>query len=253
MNINNFPSRLFSSKAGRIAMVSLIMLACNIPAFCDEIHEAARDGDIQKVNSLLKKNPELIASRNSLGQTPLYSAAGNNNKEMMRLLLAKGADVNDKDNQGSVPLGIAAMMGCKDAAELLLSNGAEINVKNNKDAAPLHVAASAGWKDLVEFLLSKGAEINSKDGNGNTPLHLAVQLLDKYREDASPPVFSGITVMIETLQVSNRTKKELLELLLAKGADVNAMNNQGQTPLRLAVAKGHKDVVESLRQHGGHE
>jgi ankyrin repeat protein len=43
------------------------------------------------------------------------------------------------------------------------------------------------------------------------------------------------------------------ELLLANKADVNATNNNGETPLHLAALKGNKEVAELLRQHGGHE
>jgi len=45
----------------------------------------------------------------------------------------------------------------------------------------------------------------------------------------------------------------MAELLLANKTEVNATNNEGETPLHVAVAKGHKEVAELLRQHGGHE
>ena len=45
----------------------------------------------------------------------------------------------------------------------------------------------------------------------------------------------------------------LVELLLNKGAEINAKNNDGQTPLFVASRYGHMDVVELLRRHGGHE
>jgi ankyrin repeat protein len=45
----------------------------------------------------------------------------------------------------------------------------------------------------------------------------------------------------------------MAELLLANNADVNAKNNKGETPFRVAVGKDKQDVIELLRQHGGHE
>ena len=46
---------------------------------------------------------------------------------------------------------------------------------------------------------------------------------------------------------------DVAELLLANGADVNAKDNGSTTPLQLAVVNGRQDMVELLRQHGGHE
>jgi ankyrin repeat protein len=48
-------------------------------------------------------------------------------------------------------------------------------------------------------------------------------------------------------------QKDVAELLLAKGASINAKADDGSTPLSLAAAKGHQDVAKLLRQHGGHE
>jgi hypothetical protein len=57
-------------------MVILIALACSTPAFCGEIHDAAKKGDLQKAQALLKDNPNLVSSRDSDGGlTPLHVAA----------------------------------------------------------------------------------------------------------------------------------------------------------------------------------
>jgi ankyrin repeat protein len=50
-----------------------------------------------------------------------------------------------------------------------------------------------------------------------------------------------------------RGHKDVAELLIAKGADVNVKNNQGRTPLSLAKKKGHNEIVELLRKHGAKE
>jgi ankyrin repeat protein len=61
------------------------MLAWSIPTFCGEIHEAARDGDWQKVKALLNDNPELIFSVDGGGQTPLHPSAFRGQKNVVKL------------------------------------------------------------------------------------------------------------------------------------------------------------------------
>jgi len=87
----------------------------------------------------------------------------------------------------------------------------------------LHIAARNGQREVAELLVALGVDVNVTDqGGGVTPLHWAAN-------------------------------SEVAELLLAKGADVNARDAWGRTPLNWAVGSQRTDVVELLRQHGGHE
>jgi hypothetical protein len=58
-----------------IAIVTLIALACSTPAFCGEIHDAAKSGDLAKVKALLKEKPKLVFNKDNKGWTPLHVAA----------------------------------------------------------------------------------------------------------------------------------------------------------------------------------
>jgi ankyrin repeat protein len=91
---------------------------------------------------------------------------------------------------------------------------------------PIHKAAKAG--DVAKakaFLEGNPKKVSKKDSNGESPLHYAAQF----------------------------GTMDAAALLLSKGAEVNTKRNDGNTPLDMAVASGHKDMVEFLRQHGGHE
>jgi hypothetical protein len=63
MKIGSSLSRLFHSPILLFAIVTLITLACITPAFCGEIHDAARAGDMAKVKALLKEYPKLVSSK----------------------------------------------------------------------------------------------------------------------------------------------------------------------------------------------
>jgi ankyrin repeat protein len=83
MSIRTFFNHFFHFPIPRLAIVTLIALACSTPAFCGEIHEAAKAGDLAKVKALLKDNPELVSSKDNLGFAPLHLAAQEGHKEVV--------------------------------------------------------------------------------------------------------------------------------------------------------------------------
>jgi ankyrin repeat protein len=186
----------------------------------DEIDDAARNGDMENVNALLKSNPDLVFSKDtSSGRTALYEAVLGGHKDVAALLLANKAEVDAKDNYGETPLQAASENGFKEVAELLLANKAEVNARDIHGATSLHYAAFSGHKDVTELLLANKADINAKDNLGKTPLHMAAA----------------------------QGHKAVAELLLANKADVNAEDNAGSTPLAYAIVGDHKDVMELLQ------
>jgi cytohesin len=77
-------------------------------------------------------------------QTPLFSAAANGRKDVVELLLAKGANANDKGNFGSTVLHLAAINGHKDVAKLLIANNADYNIYDASVRIPGHVNKRSG-------------------------------------------------------------------------------------------------------------
>ena len=90
--------------------VATLLTACTLTwsslAFCGEIHDATKAGDLEKVKALLTANPDLVDSKDKESDTPLHLTVrwGRHGKEMAELLLTNKADVNAKDKIGQTPL-----------------------------------------------------------------------------------------------------------------------------------------------------
>jgi ankyrin repeat protein len=161
----------------------LALLGCakpKTPPSATEINQflqAVVDGDVAEVKQFLstRSNPELVGAKGHKGRTPLHEAAGRGNVEIMKMLLAKGAVIDSRNDTSSTPLHMAAASGQKAAAELLIAKGADIDAVDNVGATPLHYAATLGRADVAELLLAKGASPNVRTAAGITALTMAEQ------------------------------------------------------------------------------
>lgn len=190
-----------------------------------EMKYALEHANVEAVYRLAQTHPELCNERTDAGRTPLCLAAECGHKELVALLLAKGADVNPPSYNGEPPLYLAAQHGQRDITALMLAHGAAVNGINALSITPLHEAVEVGQKGVAELLLSKGGNPNAKNYNGATPLHTAAA----------------------------RGDREIVDLLMANGADVNARDNYGKTPLKNAILFHRHDIATLLRARGAKE
>ena len=118
------------------------------------------------------KSAEAIKPTETAKQTPsLHKAAGNGDIDMVKLLIAEGADVNAKDERSWTALHHAARNGHKEAAELLIAKGADINAEDKEGRTPLYIAVCHDYK-VAELLIDKGADSNIKTESGQTLFQL---------------------------------------------------------------------------------
>ena len=128
------------------------------------IHKAADDGNIEAIKQHIAAGTDVNLNDE---WTPLHAAA---NKEIAELLIAKGADINAKDDTGGTPLFWAALEGNEEVAELLIRQGADVNAAGQKGWTALHWAVAMARKKSVELLIGEGADVNAKDLIYGTPL-----------------------------------------------------------------------------------
>lgn len=158
---------------------------------------------------------------------PIHDAArkGDANK-IKALLQADPKLVSDRDKNGDTPLHIACLHGQMAAAQVLIDAGADVNAKNNYGAFTPgdlgSVFGSSSHPDPVSLLSVHGVDTRDMK-NGYTPLHLCL--------------FAS-------------RHKELMQLLVAKGADVNAQSSSGASPLYFAVLRDQPDDVKFLIDKG---
>jgi ankyrin repeat protein len=211
-----------------------------------KIHRAVMNNDIETVRNCLDKgvDPDVRKGR---GVTPLCIATYNRNKEIVEILIDRGADINYglDEEHGVNPLLNAASWGDEKLVKLLLARGAKIG---------LHFAALQGDIDAVRDYLDRGSPIHSMRNRGMTPLHLAA--LGNQRETAELLLEYGADINFETTasetalhQAVWGQSKEVIELLANRGADLNRIGLAG-TPLQLAINNNNIEIVRLLIAKG---
>ena len=117
-----------------------------------DLHNAAKNGDLKRVEEILKKSTEKLNEKDSGGCTPLLYASGDGHLEVVVKLVESGAIVNEKDNDGETPLHCASREGHLEVVVKLVESGAIVNEKNNYGDTPSDLASKKCHRNIVNFL-----------------------------------------------------------------------------------------------------
>jgi uncharacterized protein len=183
----------------QIAAALLLLFAGSPSAFAGPLHDAVRDGDLEKARTLIGEGAQIDA-QSDRGETPLILAILAGNDAMAELLIEQGAAIDGRNAGGFTPLHAAAYVGDPAMAELLIDDGADIEDAQNKaGVTPLFVAAEEDHGAVAELLIARGAEIGSKERHGYTMLTRAtfkenddiIALLKSHGAECQPPEIMG--------------------------------------------------------------
>jgi len=248
------------------------------------LHVAAFSSELY-VMQLLSQCKEYLEAQAKEGFTPFLYAAFRGHRNTCEALLTAGANVRAVDINGSNALHLAAARNQLAVVQMLLPYK-ELHEAQAKDGrTPFLTAVTGNHRTVCETLLQAGVNIKAVDVNGCNALHLAatqnqlevVQMLLPYKEFLEAQAKDGRTPLLTAVAEHNY---QVFEALLKAGANVRAVDNDGfnalhvaaqnncfsfaykltahkdlfrvrnkagQTPLEIAMAKGHEDIARILR------
>ncbi len=246
----------------------------DLPAPVETVLKAVEDGDVERVRALLNVDPELVHVRVRSdyreGDTLLHRSDpqqvddGTNpcdpHLQVAQMLIDRGVDIDAvggrENTVGSTPLDAAAWAGNIGMVKLLLRNGADPEKGGDEDADynPVSTAVSHGRKDIFKLLINAGARY----GIQHT---IRMKMLEETREllDADPSLLNRTKSVDprwpegEVPLVLAAGNRDIFNLFLERGANVNARDPQGYTPLMAARSVGDEEGVQALLRRGAQQ
>lgn len=172
---------------------------------------------------LIKNRFDMDVQNTITGSTVLHLAVELKRPRIIAFLVEKGASLNVLNRQGITPLQLACKIDNCEAVSLLLERSPNLEHRSSHGDTALHIAAIEGHWVALDLLSFGGADINAWDSKGESLLHKQAR--------------KGCTVSIASH-------------LLEKGANIEACNFQGYTPLQCAAITGNQLMFNFLIERG---
>jgi hypothetical protein len=186
-----------------------------------DVRGLLRSGDLAGLTAWLDRDPAALQRPDAVGFQPIHWAAYFGKPDLIKLLVARGADLRAGSRLGT-PLHAAVFGNQVETVRWLAGQGIDPNAPAGDVTPPLGVAIRQGNLAMVEALLAAGASPRLADPTGNSPLLLAAS--------------AGF--------------EPAIRLLLEQGADANQANGRGRTPLDVARREKYGAIVALLEERG---
>lgn len=148
-------------------------LFLTLTSHAQDVHEAARKGDLASLELLCEATPGFLDMANADGYTPLMLSAYHGHVDVVSYLVKNGANVDGESKYGT-PVMAAVVKGNQEIVTVLLKNNANPDVADNNGTTALLYAAIFGLNDIAKLLLESGANSKLKDNKGNMALDYAI-------------------------------------------------------------------------------
>ena len=206
------------------------------------LHFATESGEDELIETLINCGLDVNARDNTIWEsTPLLRVCRMRKSSGIQKLIDLGADIEiiDKKHDATVFLW-ACQKGKTNAAKILLENGVNFNATSSNGSTALHFVGESGKSDLIETLLDCGLDVDVKDTSTReeTPLLRACRIENFY--DTKENIGD----------LDSKDKKSVVEMLIDKGANLNATTEHGLTALHYATQREQFEIVKTLVNKG---